>query len=46
MNQYKFTIELIGYGDTPEEAWEDAQEAFDITVEPIPDEYETDENNY
>jgi len=28
MNTYVFTITLQGSGDTPEEAWEDAIEAF------------------
>jgi hypothetical protein len=28
MNTYHFTVTLRGSGDTPEEAWEDAVEAF------------------
>lgn len=46
MNQYKFTITLIGYGDSPEEAWEDAVEATNLDEEPMPEEYDFDENGY
>ena len=32
MPNYTFTVHIGGYGDTPEEAWEDAAAAF--TMDP------------
>jgi hypothetical protein len=30
MNRYEFTITLSGEGNTPEEGWQDAVEAFEL----------------
>ena len=39
MPRYEFPIRLAGHGDTPEEAWDDAVEAF--ALDPgHPDEHE------
>lgn len=38
MMKYKFTVEIIGYGDNEKEAWDDAVEQFFLEpgVMPIP----------
>ena len=43
--RYEFTVTLSGYGDTPDEAWQDAVEGFtqDSGVTPDPSEYITEE---
>ncbi|HRZ18922.1 MAG TPA: hypothetical protein P5136_02605 [Methanofastidiosum sp.] len=28
MKEYEFTIHVVGYGDTKEEAWKDAMETY------------------
>lgn len=33
---YIFTVDMIGRGTTPEEAWEDCQLHFEIGVEEMP----------
>jgi hypothetical protein len=40
---YVFPIELGGLGNTPEEAWNDATEAFTNEPGPTPDEYRVEE---
>lgn len=35
---FEFTIKICGWGDTPNEAWEDAKESFDIVREEYPNE--------
>ena len=35
-NLYQFKIKLVGWGDTPEEAWEAATENFSIEREALP----------
>lgn len=39
MKRYEFTITLAGYGDTPDEAWENAVEGFSLDSGETPDEY-------
>ena len=39
MPGYAFQITLVGEGDTPDKAWRDATEAFQIDPGPTPDEY-------
>jgi len=41
--RYEFTITLGGSGDTVEEAWEDAIEAFSLDPGVPPKEYTTEE---
>ncbi len=41
MKEYRFRVTLCGYGNTPEEAWEDAYDSFAAD----PGEYETCEIN-
>jgi len=36
---YDFTVDMCGWGDTPEEAWENCKENFDIDKQELP-EYE------
>ena len=33
---YQFTVDMIGRGETPEEAWRDCQEHFEIGMEDQP----------
>jgi hypothetical protein len=40
MKIYHFTITLAGGGDNPDEAWEDAIEAFSLEPRVAPDNYE------
>ena len=49
-NQYEFTVKITGWGVTPDIAWEDAMDSFDIEKEPLPeyeiiDSYEQDEKD-
>lgn len=30
MNEYTFTIKLVGYGASPQEAWQDLEENCDL----------------
>lgn len=39
MRKYFFKIELLGYGETPLEAWEDAVEHFALDPGPPPETY-------
>ena len=37
MKKYLFTIYLQGYGNTPDDAWQDATESTDLSSDPAPD---------
>lgn len=39
MKSFIFTIKLRGFGDTPEQAWNDAFENFMLDPGPAPDEH-------
>jgi hypothetical protein len=39
MQRYLFTLELAGEGETPEEAWKDACEAFEQDNGTVPEDY-------
>ena len=39
MKRYEFTITLVGHGDSPNEAWEDACEGFMLDPSSTPDEF-------
>lgn len=39
MKSYMFTIQLRGFGDTPEQAWNDALENFMQDPGPAPEEF-------
>ena len=39
MKSFIFTIELRGFGDTPEQAWNDAFENFMLDPGPAPEEW-------
>lgn len=36
--KFMFTVRLVGFGDTPDEAWDDATGATDLQSDPTPDE--------
>lgn len=36
---YDFSVIMCGWGNTPEEAWRDCQESFDILAENVPIDY-------
>lgn len=38
MKKFMFTVRLVGYGETPDEAWDDATGAADLQSDPTPDE--------
>ena len=38
MKKFMFTVRLVGFGDTPDEAWDDATGAADLQSDPTPDE--------
>lgn len=40
MKNFEFKLTLSGWGDTPEEAWENVQDNFYPEKEPMPDEYD------
>jgi hypothetical protein len=42
MNRYEFKVTLAGYGENPDEAWEDAVEGFcqDPGIYPDDDDYD------
>lgn len=50
-DMYLFTVKLIGYGDTKEDAWDDACEGFIeqhddwFDVEKNPDDYNTNDDD-
>jgi hypothetical protein len=37
---YEFCVTMTGWGESPEEAWENCQENFDISEESLPDTFE------
>lgn len=39
MPRYEFQITLVGEGDTPEKAWQDAIESFESDPGPAPEEF-------
>ena len=43
MKVYVFTVELYGYGDNADAAWNDATEAFAEDPGPTPDDYTEEE---
>lgn len=43
MKRHEFTITLAGYGETPEEAWQDAVEHFSDDPGSTPEEYTTED---
>lgn len=45
MNKYTFKIELTGFGDNADQAWEDATMCTMLEDDPTPDEYEMEEMN-
>ena len=40
MQRFKFVITVFGNGDTQEEAWPDAVEGFQLSLDSIPEEAE------
>jgi len=45
MKRYEFTITLGGYGETPDQAWEDATEGFSLEPGETPSEYQVEEED-
>lgn len=45
MKTFFFTVELSGQGDTPEDAWDHAVEAFAVEPGPCPDEFSVDDED-
>ena len=45
MKSFIFTIELRGFGDTPEQAWLDALENFMLDPGPAPEEWYMEDDN-